>query len=55
MPNVSMYHVHNFTLSFLFAFLGWGKTESIWYVDQYLASCTSPGSWMMMSVEESVE
>jgi hypothetical protein len=23
--------------------LRWGETESIWYVDHYLAYCTSPG------------
>jgi hypothetical protein len=27
---------------FLFSFLGLGETESTWYVDQYLAYCTSP-------------
>jgi hypothetical protein len=26
-----------------FSFLGWGETESTWYVVQYLAYCTSPG------------
>jgi hypothetical protein len=33
---------------------GGGETESAWYVDPYLAYCTSPG-WYMMSVEQSVE
>jgi hypothetical protein len=34
--------------------VGWGETESTWYVGQYLAYCPSPG-WSMMSVELSVE
>jgi hypothetical protein len=31
------------------------ETESTWYADHYLAYCTSPGWWMMTSVEQSVE
>jgi hypothetical protein len=42
-----------FWLSF-FSFLGWGDTESTWYVAHKLAYCTSPG-WYMMNVEKSVE
>jgi hypothetical protein len=40
-------------LQFLF-FLGWGETESTWYVGHYLAYCTSP-EWYMMNMEQSVE
>jgi hypothetical protein len=36
-------------------FLGWDETGSIWHVGHYLAYCTSPGWWMMMSVQQSVE
>jgi hypothetical protein len=36
-------------------FLRWGETESTWYIDHYLAYCTSPGQRMMLSVEQSVE
>jgi hypothetical protein len=39
---------------FFFSFLGWGETESTWYVGHYLAYCTSPGL-QMMNVEQSVE
>jgi hypothetical protein len=37
--------------------LGWGETESTWYVSRYLAYCTNPGWWMMtmISVEQSVQ
>jgi hypothetical protein len=34
--------------------LGWGETESTWYVGSYLSYWTSPW-WWMMSVEQSVE
>jgi hypothetical protein len=45
-----------FKLSFnFFNFLGWGETESTWYVGHYLAYCTSPGGEMMMSAKQSVE
>jgi hypothetical protein len=30
-------------LLFFFSFLGWGETESTWYVGHYLVYCTSPG------------
>jgi hypothetical protein len=40
---------------FLVFFVGWGKTESTWYVGHYLAYCTSPGWQTMMSVEQSME
>jgi hypothetical protein len=32
-----------------------GVRPSPWYVGNYLAHCTSPGWWKMMSVEQSVE
>jgi hypothetical protein len=41
--------------SFCGFFFGWGETESTWYVGHCLAYCTSPGWYMMMSVESSVE
>jgi hypothetical protein len=34
---------------FFLSFLGWGETESTWYVGQYFAYCTSPGWWMWSS------
>jgi hypothetical protein len=34
---------------FCFSFLGRGETDSICYVGHYLAYCTSPGWWMIMS------
>jgi hypothetical protein len=38
-----------------FNFLVWGETESTWYVGLYLACCTNPGIWVMMSVLQSLE
>jgi hypothetical protein len=35
--------VRNAASSCFFSFLGWGETESTWYVGQYFAYCTSPG------------
>jgi hypothetical protein len=35
--------------SSFFSFLGWGETESTWYVGHWLASCTSPGWWVWSS------
>jgi hypothetical protein len=32
-----------------------GETECTWHVDHYLTYCTSPGWWMMMIVEQSLE
>jgi hypothetical protein len=40
-------------ISFIFNVVGWGETESTWYVGHYLAYCTSPG-WRM-SMEHLVE
>jgi hypothetical protein len=40
---------------FFFGFLGWGETESTWYVGHCLVYCTSPGWQMMMDVKQSVE
>jgi hypothetical protein len=43
-------------INFLFfKFLGWGESESIWYISHYLAYCTSPGWYKTVSVEQSVE
>jgi hypothetical protein len=50
-----MLWLFNDVFSSFFSFLGWGETESTWYVGHYLAYCTSPGWYMMMSVEQSVE
>jgi hypothetical protein len=38
-----------------FSFLWWGETESTSHVDHHLAYCTSPGWWMRIIVEHSVE
>jgi hypothetical protein len=38
-----------------FSFLGWGETESTWYISHYWAYCTSSRWYMMMSVEHSME
>jgi hypothetical protein len=45
--------LHPYNLQVLL--LWWGNTESTWYVGHFLNYCTSPGWWMMMSVEQSVE
>jgi hypothetical protein len=37
-------HRTRYYCSFFFS-LGWGETESTWYVGQYLDYCTSPGWW----------
>jgi hypothetical protein len=34
-------NLHSFF--FFFGFLGWGETESTWYVGHYLAYRTNPG------------
>jgi hypothetical protein len=38
-------------LFFCLGFLGWGVTESTWYIAHYLAYCIRPGWWTEQSVE----
>jgi hypothetical protein len=37
--------------------LGWGDTECTWYIEHYsyVAYCTNPRLWMLMSVDQSAE
>jgi hypothetical protein len=44
-----------YCILFVFSSLDWGETECTWHVNDCLAYSTSPGWWMMMSVEQSVE
>jgi hypothetical protein len=61
--NFSSQSLHNHITSFkwfrlfglFFYFSSWVEFESTWYCDHCLAYCTSPGWWIMMSVEQSVE
>jgi hypothetical protein len=39
----------------VFFFLGWGETESTWYVGHTLAYWTNCGWYMMMNVEQLME
>jgi hypothetical protein len=45
----------NSTANIVFFFSCGGVRQSTWYVGHYLVYCTSPGWWMMMSEEQSVE
>jgi hypothetical protein len=39
----------------VFFSLGWGETESDWYIVHYLAYCTIRERWIMVNVEQPVE